>query len=357
MLFIGGVSPITRALPSAAAAQAGTSAWLAPLLAFPATLGFIAFLAAVKRRCREGEGLGELAVRLSGARFGRVFNTVSAAWMTVYCGFILRSGAERLVSAVYTNANAAPFLVITAAVCAVAACGELRWRARSAQLFFPVLAITMAAILVFSAPNMRLERVWPPDVTRLRGTALSAAQSFNVMTTAAYGAFAFGEVRSTRADLRRAIVWAAFATLMTSLMIAEIIGILGPKLAASVQFPFFAMIRNISAFRLIDRIEPLIVALWMITDYIFASMLMSSAAAALGPTRKRAKVIGIAAAALVISFVISGDAFSFSKKARELVVPINFAYTVGLIPALFLAGLLINKKRVGKKDKKDEKST
>ena len=357
MLFVGLFSPITRAIPSSAAECAGTTAWVAPLLAFPATFGFTAFLAALKGRCREGEGLGELAVRLAGARLGRVFNAVSAAWMTLYCGFIFRSGAERLVSAVYANARTAPFLIITVAVCAAAACGELRWRARSAQLVFPLLALTVAAILVFSMPNVRVERVWPPNVTEPGGTALTALQSFNVMTTSAYGAFLFGEVVTSRGDLRKAAVWAAAAAAVSALMLVCIVGILGPKLAASVQFPFFAMIRNISAFRFIDRIEPLVVVLWMITDYVFVSMLMSSAAAALGPAKKKTKTVCIAAAALAVSFFISEDAFSFSKTARKLVPTANLAYAAGLIPAVFLAGLLINKKRVAKKGKKDEKST
>ena len=357
MLFVGLFSPITRALPSSAAESAGASAWLAPLLAFPLVFGFTAFLAAVKRRCRAGEGLSELAVRLAGARIGRLFGAVSAAWMTVYCGFILRSGAERLVSAVYANAHAAPFLIITAAVCAVAACGELRWRARSAQAFFPLLALTVAAILVFSMPNVRAERVWPPDVTRPGGILRAALQSLNVMLTAAYGAFQFGEVSSSRRDLRRAAVWAASAALVTALMLVCIVGILGPKLAASVQFPFFAMIRNISAFRFIDRIEPLIVALWMITDYVFVSMLMSSAAAALGPAKKKTKTVCIAIASLVVSFFISDNAFSLSGKTHRLVSAANFIYAAGLVPAVFLAGLVISRKRHAKKRKKDEKST
>ena len=177
MLFVGLFSPITRALPSSAAESAGASAWLAPLLAFPLVFGFTAFLAAVKRRCRAGEGFSELAVRLAGARNGRLCGAVSAAGRTVYCGFVLRCGAERLVSAVYANAHSAPFIIITAAVCAVAACGELRWRARSAQAFFPLLAPPVAAILVFSMHNVRAERVWPPDVTRPRGILRAALQS------------------------------------------------------------------------------------------------------------------------------------------------------------------------------------
>ena len=357
MLFVGLFSPITRALPSAAAESAGRSAWLAPLLAFPAVLGLIAFLAAVKRRCRAGEGLGELAVRLSGARIGRLFGAVSAAWMAVYCGFILRNGAERIVSAVYANAHAAPFLIITAAVCAVAACGELRWRARSAQAFFPLLALTVAAIIIFSMPNVRVERVWPPDVTRLAGTGQAALQSLNVMLTAAYGAFQFGQVSSSRRDIRSAAVWAAAAALISALMLVCIVGILGPKLAASVQFPFFAMIRNISAFRLIDRTEPLVVALWLITDYVFVSMLISSAAAALGPAKKKTKTVCIAIVSLAVSFFISSSAFSLSATVHKIVSAANFIYAAGLVPAVFLAGLVINKKRLAKKDKKDEKST
>ena len=351
MTFVGLFSPVTRLLPSAASQSAGASAWLGPLLAFPAALLFLAFLAAVKKRCREGEGLAELTVRLAGPRLGGVFNAASAAWMTAYCGFILRSGAERVVSTVYPNAHAAPFLVISAAVCAVAACGELRWRVRSARIFFPVLALTMGAILIFSLPNVRPGRVWPPDLTNAKGTALAALQSFNVMTTSAYGAFAFGGVNSSRGDFRRASVWAAAAALVTALTLFSVVGVLGPELASHVQIPFFAMIRSVSSFRLIDRAEPLVAALWMITDYVFASMLLSSAVAALGPNNKRIKTVCIAAAALAFSFLVSRDAFSFSRAARKAVPAVNLAYTAGLVPAVFLVGLTIKKKR----DKKGQK--
>lgn len=52
------------------------------------------------------------------------------------------------------------------------------------------------------------------------------------------------------------------------------VGTFGAELAQNLHYPFFAMIRGIRIFDLLDRVEALVVAQWVITDFILVSMLL-----------------------------------------------------------------------------------
>lgn len=127
---------------------------------------------------------------------------------------------------------------------------------------------------------------------------------------------------------------------MISLMLVAILGILGTELSKTVQYPFFVMIRNISFFQLIERIEPMIIVLWIITDYVFVSMLLSSAGEALKNIsgERKVKILICSLTALATSFMISDDAFEFTKISKEIIPTVNLIYTAGLIPLVYIIG-------------------
>ncbi len=345
LVFLGLFSPITRLLPGTLASRGGMAGWLSPLIAFVPTLIYFAFVKKMFDGAGGDEGLGDIINRALGRRLGGVFAVVTAAWLSVYSGFILRSGVERLLSTIYSNAGKPFFLITMAAVCTAAALGEIRRQARAAHFFFLIFVAVMTAVLVFAVPNIEPGNIWPPNVTKLGGPAAAAVQVVNVMTTSLYAAFHLGSMRREERVMKRAAIWTASACIMISLMLAAIIGILGPELSKTVQYPFFVMIRNISFLRLVERIEPVIIVLWIITDYVFVSMLLSSAGEALKMMygSRHVKIIVCALGSLAVSFLISDNAFEFKKISREIIPAANLIYTVGLIPMIYIIGRIKEK--------------
>lgn len=112
LLFLTLLSPLIRVLPRHIAASAGGMSWVSPLLALPAALAGLWLLGRVLSRRREGEGLGELLLRGLGPRAGRGVLLLCGGWMLFYAGFLLATGAERLVTTVYPNSYPWPFLIL-----------------------------------------------------------------------------------------------------------------------------------------------------------------------------------------------------------------------------------------------------
>lgn len=345
LVFVGMFSPITRLLPGALASRGGMAGWLSPIIAYVPTLLYFLLVKKLLEERREDEGLADVINRMLGRRVGGIFNVITAVWLSVYSGFILRSGVERLLSTIYGSAHMPFFLITMAVICAAAALGEIRWQARAASFFLLLFAAVMAAVLIFSLSNINPGYVWPPNPTRLGGPAAAAIEVLNVMTTALYASFHIGRMKKEDEIMKKTAIWTAASCIMISLMLAAILGILGPELSQTVQYPFFIMIRNISFFKLIERIEPMIIVLWIITDYVFVSMLLSSAGEALKVLSggRKIKIAICSLTALAASFLISDDAFEFAAISKEIIPTANLIYTVGLIPLIYIIGKISQK--------------
>lgn len=109
MCFVASLAPVTRLLPKAAAQLAGSASWLAPLCALPPLLLFLLILTSLMKMRREGEGLGEVIMRRSGRTAGAIGLALIGSFTLFSAGFILRTGAHRLISTIYPDARAAVF--------------------------------------------------------------------------------------------------------------------------------------------------------------------------------------------------------------------------------------------------------
>ena len=94
------LAPLLRLVPSKAADIAGRGAWLTAPAALPLMLLYVLFISRFMMARNEGEGLAELSLRCLGGRAGKGALIVSALWLVLYAGFILRSGADRLITTI-----------------------------------------------------------------------------------------------------------------------------------------------------------------------------------------------------------------------------------------------------------------
>ena len=125
MCFVASLAPVTRLLPKAAAQLAGSASWLAPLCALPPLLLFLLILTSLMKMRREGEGLGEVIMRRSGRTAGAIGLALIGSFTLFSAGFILRTGAHRLISTIYPDAGPLFFMIAMLIIGTVAALGSV----------------------------------------------------------------------------------------------------------------------------------------------------------------------------------------------------------------------------------------
>ena len=333
-------SPLSRLLPRAVLHFAGFSGWLAPLLALPLLL---LLLFALRRLLTvEGRAVGlEEALELRLGRIpGKILSLLLGLWLVFYGGFLLRSGGERLLSTVYHSGRLLFFLLALLGLSTVFAMGKLRWAGRSAAISLLLFGGALAIVLILAIPVVRPAHLWPPMLTELPGIAKSALPVADVLSPWVYFTFLRGRVIEGGDRKHGGLFAVVLMTIVSLLFLVATIGVLGAELCEDQQFPFFIMLKNLTLFHVMERFDALILAIWMMTDYISIGMSLLSASTAFcdvfGKWERRTYVLPLAAAMLLAACFMAPDAFVFDDISNMLVPAINLSLAFLLLPMVSL---------------------
>ena len=136
--------------------------------------------------------------------------------------------------------------------------------------------------------------------------------------------------------------------LLAALLCVTVVATFGAKLTAEMHFPFFVMIRCIRIFRLLERVEALVVAQWVTTDFLLLGALLQAATGELTlcfpklGARRGAVALTCLALALLSGALCASTSFSLRELSRTL-VPVASASAAGVLVLAFVVGLIRKK--------------
>ena len=264
------LSPVLCLVPGSAAALGGPSAWAGPLAALPLGLLYAAMLYRLRRSLLPGERFPEMTLRMLGRRFGAFLLLLFAAWLLLYSGFVLRAGADRLQVTAYPRSGPGFFVLSMGLLTLIAALGPFRSLIRVSRVTGPALGLVLLLILLKAAQTLDLSELLPLDEKDLLCSALPA---LDLLAFALASRFFFrpGEEGKGESFLPCAARLGLFALLLCGLG-AAVQGRFGASLSAKLSAPIFALVRNLVFFRSLERIEALVVGLWILPDFLLGGL-------------------------------------------------------------------------------------
>ena len=323
LLFAGMLSPTIRALPRRSVAAGGTGGWLSSLIAiFPLMLVVWSVLNCL-HRMPKGSGLSELMECGVGRSVARVLTAGYAFWILLSVAVFLRIYSERFLSTTYTSGSIYLFLIPVLALVLWNGSGSFGAFARMGKIFFFILVLTLALVLGMSAGQVKVEHVFPlwwqdaPDILR---SSLYAAG------TLGYGVFAFllgGQTRDLSEHRGTVLRWTFGFGLLITVMQFITVGNFGAPMVSRMQVPFFMLAKEIHVYGAMERLESVIIALWVVTDVVLAGWMLRAACAALqyafhlsdGQTVVTPVVLGL----LPASILIAGNQFALEDFCIKVV--------------------------------------
>lgn len=336
------LTPALRVLPSASAKLAGRGGWLSVLLALPAAALYGLFLWRFSQKRREGESLPELWQRAAGPRVGALLLALCGLWLLLYAGFTLRAGAERLVTTVYPRAERPMFALPLGLLAAVAAAGQARTLARMAKLVLPLMVGIIGLTLLFSLPELRADNLLPltgrDALPLLRGALPTLDVAALILTLL----FFLSEHLTGEGVYRSVALRILLLGGLMALLVAAVLGSFGHELTASLTRPYFSLVRNLVFFRTLERVEALVVTLWLFADFLLSAALLLIARRCLSPLLGESRLLAAAcgAAALALACFLAPDAASYARLSELWIPAANAAVCFLLIPGVYLAGRL-----------------
>lgn len=346
--FVLLLSPALRLFPSAGAQSAGKTLWLSALLAFFPAAAYLFLVCRAAALRREGEGMGELLLRAAPGRGGRFALCVLGAWLLVYAGFVLRSGADRFIVTVYPNTPAAFFILTMAAAALAAAFAPLRDAARCARMFLPVVTLVLALVLGAALFGVRKENLLPLEPRGPGGLLVGTLGALDLLAWAiAAGCLLLPEVKKGACSFGALLRPLALGCAVLALLGVTIVGSFGAALSGALSWPFFSLVRDLVFFRSVERIEALVVALWIFPDFLIVSLFLRGALRALGLTlgrrfpplaQKKLALPLCALAAAFFALLAAPDANALARWSRLYIPAANLFFSFVFFPGILAVG-------------------
>ena len=302
------LTPALRLLPAASASLAGRVGWLSILLALPAAAAYGAFLWHFSQKRREDESLTALWQRAAGERVGALLLGLFGLWLLFYAAFTLRDGAQRLIVTVYPHADRRLFLLP----------------------------------MVFALPEMRAANLFPMTGRDALPLIKGTLPTLNVAALILTLLFFLSDKLDGQPGYRPIAVRIALLGSLMAALTAAVIGSLGHELAARLAQPYFSLVRNLVFFHSLERIEAVLVALWIFSDFLLTAALLHIARLALSALFSDSDWLAAAvgAASLLLACLLAPEAEGFAKLSARIAPAINATVCLLLIPGVYLLGTL-----------------
>lgn len=354
--FLALLSPIIRLLPQQSAEYAGGSVWASALLgALPVALLYL-LMARFLKNAEPDQSFGELFIKILGKTAGKLLLLIFALWLIFYAGFSLKSGAARYISTAYAHADSSFFIVVLLLLSLMAALGRFRALGRASEVFFPLMILVLALVFGFSFSDVQTEYLTLPVPRESAGLLLGAVPVANILGLSVFFGFLEGRVEKQGRLKRFLALWLTVMTAVVLLLCVTTVGSLGAELTSRLEYPFFDMVRNISLFNFLERLESAVMALWVITDFVFCSTLLFIVSDILrlifglsgGEPPKTLLSMKNGRWIILLCALLTGlcalaampDGQGFAALSDNIVPLVNLGFTFLLLPAVALVGLL-----------------
>lgn len=346
LTFVMMMAPMIHAVP-ARIIDARRAAWLLPVLAVLPLALLLLVLFRCLSRMPEDSGLGDVYHLAFGGRWGKVCCGLSALWTVMVMVVDLRFYAERYVSAVYPEAGKLVFYLAMAAIQLWIVRENLGCLLRAGKIFFWVVILTLAAVLLLAVGKMRVYHVWPVTDTSWKEVGLGAVRLSTAISMAVPAGFLLGKIQ-WRTRKSGAVWWILALTGVTVMIAVVILGVFGPELSQRLQVPFFTLAKEVSVTGAMERMESIISAMWMMTDTALMGVLAFSAEQAIRQTvgeSKRPEWIrmSLIVVMIVACCILPKSTFDMDAGYQAIGMPINII--VGyLLPATALLVAKVRKR-------------
>jgi spore germination protein KB len=290
-------------VPSLMATVGGRDGWMAPLLAPLSIVMLVALLGPLIRRWPD-QSFIQVAQSTLGRWVGGLLGAVFSVWAFHTNAIILRQFGDFIKGTVLIRT---PILIvqllILLAVIWVARAG-LEVLARCAAVLVPIDALFLMTIVVLGIRESRFQNLLPVlehGITPVLRAALIPSAWVSELVCLAFLWPRLNQPRQGPAVLVSASIWTSL-----NLAVGSLIGIatFGPTVA-KVTFSLFAVARVVSIAEFLERIEPLLMIVWVSDNFIkisvFHYVATESLRQSLGLRERKPLVIPGAALMLVLA--------------------------------------------------------
>lgn len=349
--FVSMLSPFLRLIPGAVTSVSGSASWVSAALSIIPIVLLSAALTALLHQFPKGTGLSATVLKTMGQFPGSLLLSLWALWLVFHSGFLLCSGADRFIATIYPGVKPTVFIWVTAGLCIIAALGTVKSIARASEIFRPLLLFVILLILFFTIREVEPTFLLPVTASQLpiilKGVPL-AAEAVSVILV--NSAFLSKCIKPENTAYKR-FPWLLGVTILSVLFCVTAVGSLGKTYVSALSYPFFIMARDLSIFSGVERIEALVVGLWLLPDFVLITVELMIAADIMllitdrqdSQNAHRVWIVIGSALAVFFAFRIAPESEHLVQWSEKIIPAIHLGWAYLVIPFVLLIAKLRKK--------------
>jgi hypothetical protein len=276
--MVSTLSAAIRLFPSETAAISGAASWLTPLAGVvPLLLNFKVLNIMFKNNTYTN--FGEVIEASLGRIMGKIIIVIFLLWMIILYFLYIRYYADRLLSSIYTSTDVRFFLLIMMLLVFMTTRGRIEAFTRFAEFSFLAFNAIMFAFFVLLLPSVKIENILPVtyyDIVPVIRASYPIAGIWCYLPLFFFiGDKVTDKGRINSYSKRTAI----YLFVMNTLLIITVVGSIGPKVVQRMPLPFFNAVKVITFSELFDRMESVLLSVWVVSDFLvinsFAFIIMA----------------------------------------------------------------------------------
>jgi len=339
-------TPSIRVIPAYAAERAKQAAWLSPLITVLVFMAIVFLWHKLYEKYNNHTSM-DIYSNITGRIAGKIIAVIHLLWLVILTALYIRYFAIRLVSSIYPNVSENIFIVSLLVVIAYTLRSGLIPLARFNEVIFAILTGTFFILVLLALSNFKFEFLCPITYRDILPIFKASGGSMGIL---AYFSFFFiiGDRINNQESIKRiALPLSLFLLVFIIANIGIAIGTFGYSLVQRFPLPFLMSVKQISLFNTLEKIESLVIAFWVFSDFVLISSFIILALHILKYLLNLADVKPFLNIYIVflytISLIITGSAFELQKLSDSIIIPFNIALGVILPAVIFCIGKIRKK--------------
>lgn len=294
------------------------AAWLSGILSVIPALLLIFILNTLfnNKRYKEAD-LTDVIKDVLGNIFGRIIIVVYFIWIMFLLSANTRFFIERMVGSVMPNTSVHIFIISMLVMVGIALSSGITVLARMSEIIFIIVVFTIYMLFLFGMSLIKIENLTPIYFTDILPAFQGSLPLWSV-----YGYFFifffFGsqindKEKITKFGMRKAL----FLLITNTLMKVFTIGALGWSLSARIPRPYFAFVKIIAVFGVVERLESVLVIIMVLSDFIIITVFAYAASSLIksffGLSDYKFLIIPFMTLTYFLSLIISKDEFQLEQ--------------------------------------------
>ena len=346
LMWVALLSPAVELLPASTVELAGRGAWITPLLIAPFMVGFGLLLFRLWGR---GGNLQDGLEIAFGKVLGKGVLLLYSIWGILLLSLRLRLSAQRLLGAGYREGGLWFFLFAMVILTAWMAWGKLAAFARTIEVFFGILLITIIVVVGISAMQIEYNNLLPLWTEDIIPTIRTMPTIAGVMGYAIFATLLMDHVEWASNGKSRWILWTVGGCIALSLIQIVILGNFGPVLTERLESPFFSLAKSVGVKGAFQRVESVVIAIWTFADLAILGLLLRAVCTGVGKVIPKAPKDIVVGCILVPTTIIGGlvitNGYIAERLSREIALWGNLVFGWGIPILMIVVGEIRRSKR------------